>query len=142
VCALGGVQLPTLYHFFGDKQGLMQAVVDNAFDRYLTRKARVATSARPADNLRRGWDLHVGFARTHTGIYPLMYPAAGPMPDAAVRSEQRLRAGFDELAAQGCLRPGVTAAQAAKTLGAALHGVALAVVRDPRSASNTVEHGP
>ena len=33
------MKAPTLYHhFFGDKRGLMDAVIDDAFDRYMTQK--------------------------------------------------------------------------------------------------------
>src|SRR5271163_1010934 len=38
VCEAAGVTPPTLYHHFGDKDGLEQAVVAGAFERYLARK--------------------------------------------------------------------------------------------------------
>jgi AcrR family transcriptional regulator len=38
VCEAVGVGAPVLYRLFGDKNGLLAAVVDNAFDRYLALK--------------------------------------------------------------------------------------------------------
>ncbi|MGY2061225.1 TetR/AcrR family transcriptional regulator, partial [Nocardia gipuzkoensis] len=35
ICELAGVQAPTLYHHFGDKQGLLDAVATYGFERYL-----------------------------------------------------------------------------------------------------------
>jgi AcrR family transcriptional regulator len=35
VCAAAGVGAPTLYHHFGDKDGLLDAVVAYGFERYL-----------------------------------------------------------------------------------------------------------
>ena len=45
-----GVKAPTLYHHFGDKKGLLDAVVTDAFDRYLARKRALPGRAmrRPA----------------------------------------------------------------------------------------------
>ena len=40
-----GVKAPTLYHHFGDKQGLLDAVVTEAFDRYLAQKRALSPRA-------------------------------------------------------------------------------------------------
>ena len=41
VCAAAGVGAPTLYHHFGDKEGLLDAVVTYGFERYLARNGTV-----------------------------------------------------------------------------------------------------
>lgn len=38
VCEAAGVGAPALYRHFGDKEGLLSAVVDQGFDRYLATK--------------------------------------------------------------------------------------------------------
>ena len=70
-----GVTAPTLYHHFGDKQGLLDAVVTDAFERYLARKRALRPTGDPATDIRRGWDAHVEFARANPALYRLMWPA-------------------------------------------------------------------
>jgi AcrR family transcriptional regulator len=95
ICAGAGVQLPTLYHFFGDKQGLLDAVLPASLDRYLEHKHGLRPTGYPRADLRRGWDPHVDFARQSPAIYPLMFPLRpGPAPEAARRSLELLRVGF------------------------------------------------
>ena len=127
-----GVKAPTLYHHFGDKRGLMDAVVSDAFERYLAEKRRLRPTGDPVVDLRRGWDAHVAFARANPVVYQLMFPAHGVRPSAAARESQRLlREGFDQLAAAGALRERVTADLATRSLSAALHGVTAAICREP-----------
>lgn len=73
VCTAAGVGAPTLYHHFGDKQGLFDAVAAYGFDEYLASKRAQGTTGDPVDDLRRGWDLHVEYGVTHPAFYTLMY---------------------------------------------------------------------
>jgi AcrR family transcriptional regulator len=84
VALAAGVQAPTIYRLFGDKNGLLDAVVQHGFASYLARKPPVAGTADPVAGLRAGWELHVD-----AGI-AVADPAA-----AAVT----LRAAADDLAA-------------------------------------------
>lgn len=137
ICAQVGVQLPTLYHFFGDKQGLLDAVLADSLDRYLTGKRSATRAGDPRKSLRQGWDLHVGFARENPAIYPLMFPAqADTATDAARSTLERLEEGFQRLADAGLLRTGMTAGLATRSLSAALHGVAMTVAREPARRDN------
>ena len=58
ICEQVGVKLPTLYHFFGSKQGLLDAVVERGFELYLSEKDATETSADPIQDIRTGWDVH------------------------------------------------------------------------------------
>jgi len=138
VCAAAGVQAPSLYHHFGDRAGLIRAVVDIAFEEYFHRKDAViaADDADPRTRVAAGWDAHVAFALAYPGLYPAMYPTSGPLPGQVERSGALLRAGFDELEQGGALRPGITAALATNALRAALRGVAHAVAANPGSDDN------
>jgi AcrR family transcriptional regulator len=132
-----GVKAPTLYHHFGDKRGLMDAVVTDAFERYLAEKRRLRPTGDPIVDLRRGWDAHVAFARANPVVYPLMFPDGGARPSAAARESLRLlREGFERLAAAGALREGVTPELATRSLSAALRGVTAAICREPAHRGN------
>lgn len=132
-----GVKAPTLYHHFGDKRGLMDAVVSDAFERYLAEKRRLPPTGDPVVDLRRGWDAHVAFARANPVVYQLMFPAGRGRPSPAARESLRLlREGLDRLAAAGALREGVTPELATRSLSAALHGVTAAICREPANRGN------
>src|ERR1041384_4220655 len=84
VCEAVGVGAPVLYRLFGDKKGLLSAVVDYGFERYLSGKRALVASDDPVRDLRDGWDSHVAFALAHPAVYRLMYsPAFENVPGAA-----------------------------------------------------------
>jgi AcrR family transcriptional regulator len=137
IYTLAGVKAPTLYHHFGDKQGLLDAVVTDAFDRYLAGKRALRAPADAATAIRLGWDAHVEFARKNPSLYRLMWPAGqADLPPAAADSARELRDGFGRLARAGQLRSGMTARHATRVLSAALSGVTAAVIRDPTDPGN------
>jgi AcrR family transcriptional regulator len=137
IYALAGVKAPTLYHHFGDKQGLLDAVVTDAFERYLAAKRALPPSGDAAGAIRQGWDLHVSFALGNPALYRLMWPQGqANLPPAAAESARSLRDGFARLESQGALRPGITPRDATRTLSAALSGVTAAITRDPGDPGN------
>jgi AcrR family transcriptional regulator len=137
IYALAGVKAPTLYHHFGDKQGLLDAVVADAFERYLTQKRALPAARNPAAVIRQGWDTHVAFAQANPSLYRLMWPQApAGLPPAAAESARMLQDGFARLARRGQLRPGVSPSHAARVLSAALSGVTAAITRDPEDPGN------
>ena len=71
VCEAAGIQQPVLYRHFGDKDALLAAVVDYAFDQYLDTKRRAIKSDDPVDDLRSGWDSHTEFAMAFPSFYRL-----------------------------------------------------------------------
>lgn len=132
-----GVKAPTLYHHFGDRRGLMDAVVARAFDRYLEQKRELAPTGEPAIDVRRGWDVHVAFAQAEPAIYELMFPPdRRKAPHTAREATAHLRAGFDELDRRGALRSGVTPEHATRALSSALHGVTAAICRESGNPNN------
>ena len=130
VCEAVGVGAPVLYRLFGDKAGLLSAVVDYGFDRYLATKRAAEPSADPVEDLRTGWDTHVAFAQAHPTVYRLMYsPSFSAVPTAAAEALRLLREVLDRCAAAGRLR--VDPALAAQTIMSANIGVALSLVTQP-----------
>src|SRR5690348_11529826 len=75
VCDAARVTAPTLYHYFGDKDGLLAAVVDFGWAAFLETKRAVAAVVHDhvADDVRAGWDNHLEFARDNPSFYKLMW---------------------------------------------------------------------
>ncbi|MET9634467.1 TetR/AcrR family transcriptional regulator [Lentzea sp. NPDC006480] len=132
VCAAAGVGAPVLYRLFGDKNGLLSAVVDYGFDRYLATKREARPSADPVQDLRDGWDTHVGFARAHPSVYRMMYsPSFEAVPDAAKEALLLLRQVLERCAEAGRLR--IDPESAAQIIMSANVGVALSIVTQPET---------
>ncbi|GAA3351862.1 hypothetical protein GCM10020358_83150 [Amorphoplanes nipponensis] len=101
VSAAAGVQPPTIYRFFGDKQGLLDAIAVHGLRGYLATKATAAQSDDPVADLRRGWDLHVELGLANPALYTLMY--GRPRTDGAVSAATR--AAADVLAGTSAASP-------------------------------------
>jgi len=131
VSAAAGVQPPTIYRQFGDMRGLLDAVADDGFARYVRAKrakaARVDT-ADPVADLRAGWDLHIGFGLANPALYALMYgdPRPEALSAAAVEARHLLERLVQRVAEAGRLRVGIDRATA--LLHAAGVGVVLTLI--------------
>ena len=130
ICQAAGVGAPVIYRYFGDKNGLLSAVVDFGFEQYLQGKRAAIPSADPVDDLRSGWDNHVAFALANPNFYTLMYsPAREVRPNALGEAHQLLTAIVERVAAEGRLR--TDSALAAQMIMSANTGVALALIHRP-----------
>ncbi|MCM0638803.1 TetR/AcrR family transcriptional regulator [Cellulomonas wangsupingiae] len=131
VGAAAGVQAPTIYRLFGDKQGLLDAVTAQRFEEYLAAKTQRARADDPVDDLRLGWDLHVGFGLANPAVYVAIYgaPRAGEPAPAVRRSEEILVAMMRRVAAAGRLR--VDEDTAAQVFHAAGRGTTLLLIGTP-----------
>ncbi|MGQ0844625.1 MAG: TetR/AcrR family transcriptional regulator [Sporichthyaceae bacterium] len=85
VCEAAGVTAPTIYHHFGDKAGLYDAVAAFGFESYVVQKRSLAATEDPVADLHRAWDVHVDFGVSHPALYTLMYcvPRSGEDSPAA-----------------------------------------------------------
>ncbi|WP_406476603.1 TetR/AcrR family transcriptional regulator [Streptomyces sp. NBC_01615] len=130
VCEAAGVGAPALYRHFGDKEGLLSAVVDNGWDKYLATKRDRAPGTDPVQDLRDGWDTHTEFALQNPNLYRLMNsPAMRTPPAAALESHQILTSDLQRAAEQGKLR--LAPELAAQIIMSANVGVALMLVSRP-----------
>jgi pyridoxine 4-dehydrogenase len=108
-----GVAAPTLYHHFGDKAGLLNAVADEAFAAYLERKRAVPRTGDLLADFTAGWGMHIGFGVENPVLYALMYGGAdGRRSRAAQTAETKLRRGLERMAGAGLLRMPVDQAMA------------------------------
>jgi AcrR family transcriptional regulator len=75
VALAAGVQAPSIYRLFGDKDGLLDAVAEHGFASYVAQKPPVDTDDDPVEGLRAGWNLHVGFGLANPALFRLMHTA-------------------------------------------------------------------
>ncbi len=131
VSAAAGVQAPTIYRLFGDKQGLLDAVVTHGFETYLAEKTVREETDDPVADLRAGWDLHVGLALERPALYRLMYarPLGEGYSPAARAAFGALAALVHRIAAAGRLR--VPEGRAVGLVHSAGSGTALSLIAVP-----------
>ncbi|MFE5735598.1 TetR/AcrR family transcriptional regulator [Streptomyces celluloflavus] len=74
VADAAGLQPPALYRLFGDKEGLLDAVAEYGFTRFLAAKQQIDPAPQdPVKELRDGWDIVVEFGLDNPALYTLMY---------------------------------------------------------------------
>ncbi|MFB4318777.1 TetR/AcrR family transcriptional regulator [Actinomadura sp. 21ATH] len=131
VSAAAGVQSPTLYRLFADMNGLLEAVAAEGFARYLAGKQAQELSDDPVDDLRGGWDLHVGFGLENPAHYLLMYaqPKPGHRHPAAEQGVARLRMLVERIAEAGRLV--VSVDTAVSMMHSACVGVTMNLIATP-----------
>jgi len=131
VSAAAGVQAPAIYRIFGDKQGLLDEVTRAGFERYLDSEATPEPSSGPLEDLRVGWDQHVGFALANPYLYALVYGDPDRLRDSptAAAAQAVVAAKVHRLAAEGLL--GVNEERATQILLAAGCGTALTLIGSP-----------
>jgi len=128
-CEAAGVTAPTLYHHFGDKEGLLAAIVDFGWAAFLESKRETAAvvHAHIGDDIRAGWDNHIEFARENPNFYKLMWSPAVSADSAAFREAFQML--YDRLAlgaSRGQLR--VSVETAARMVMSATTGAALSLI--------------
>lgn len=134
VSAAAGVQPPTIYRLFGDKQGLLDAVVAHGFAAYLADKTPTEPTGDPVEDLRAGWDLHVGLGLANPALYRLMYgqQRSGASSPAALAAFDVLAGHIRRIAEAGRLR--IPEGRAAALVHAAGSGTTLALIATPEDA--------
>ncbi|GAB3161257.1 TetR/AcrR family transcriptional regulator [Amycolatopsis stemonae] len=130
ICERAGVQAPTLYHHFGSKQGLLDAVVNYGFTQYVQTPD---AGGDPVERIRAGWDRHVEYGLENPRFYVLLYGQIEPGVPCNLTSsaEAMLLELFTPLAREGRLR--VEAAEAARQFAAAGSGVTLSLIAQPEA---------
>lgn len=127
---LAGVKAPTLYHHFGDKEGLLDAVVARGFEQYLAHERGVGISDDPVADVRRFWDAHVQFGLEQPDVYSVMFGNVRPeqRPVIVIETETVLEGILGNAARQGLLV--VPPRQAARAILAANVGVTLMLIAE------------
>lgn len=71
VCEAVGIKAPTLYHYFGGKDGLEKSLIERGMAEFMHLKQTTASSDDPFKQLKSGWDLAVEFALERPSLYKL-----------------------------------------------------------------------
>jgi AcrR family transcriptional regulator len=127
ICARAGVGAPTLYHHFGSKQGLLDAVVEYGLGQYATD----GTEGDAVADLRAGWDNHVRYGLDHPAFYVLLYGriAAGRPCKVTAVAEARLRTLVERLDRDGLLLAPIE--EVVQQIVAANVGITLQLIAEP-----------
>ena len=132
VAEAAGVQAPTIYRLFGDKDGLVDAVAEHVMATYVTAKS-VTTAADPVTDLRLGWRTHVEFGLANPELFALLTTPGRSEPSPATTAGiEVLRARVRRLAEAGLLK--VDEARAVAMIHAAGTGTVLALLPTPPGA--------
>jgi AcrR family transcriptional regulator len=128
VCTRAGVTAPTVYHHFGDRQALIDRVVDDCFARFDQWLVEHPAPADPVEALHWGFDRYVEFGLAHPTHYRLLFGRRHATPSAqGLAAYDRLRRGMSDVERAGRLRIDVD--EATLAYWTAMHGVtALAIL--------------
>src|SRR6202140_1048132 len=133
ICERAGVQAPTLYHHFGNKQALLNAVITHGFNRFLADRADQdpGDAEDPLDDIREGWNLHVSYGLENPNFYTRIYgrPVPGQPCGVISQVEQMILRTLRSAGERGRLR--VPPEQAAREILAASTGVVLTLIAQP-----------
>jgi AcrR family transcriptional regulator len=97
VADAAGVQAPTIYRLFGDKDGLLEAVAEHAMTAFAAEKARAVRAAGddasdPVEDLRTGWAMTIGFGLANPHLFTLLADPERGRRSPAARAGVRLLA--------------------------------------------------
>jgi AcrR family transcriptional regulator len=111
ICAIANVTAPTLYHHFGNADGLLSAAIAEAFRQFLESKKAAVNSPDPETALRQGWDDYVRFAAARPRLYAAMMTRVlkGGTLAAAEQGAALLTQRIQAIAAEGRLVQSVEA---------------------------------
>ncbi|MCA5924760.1 TetR/AcrR family transcriptional regulator [Curtobacterium oceanosedimentum] len=144
-----GVQAPTIYRLFGDKDGLLEAVAEHAMATFSAIKADAVRAARddatdPVEDLRTGWSMTIGFGLANPDLFVLLSDPERGRRSAAARAGTALLAERIQRVAEAG-RLAVPERRAVELVHAAGTGAVLAVLaapadeRDPSLADDVLE---
>jgi AcrR family transcriptional regulator len=105
VAQAAGVQAPTIYRLFGDKDGLIEAVAEQEMATYVAAKASTVADRDPVAALRAGWRRHLDFALANPDLYALLSaPGSNRASPALAAGITVLRGLVHRIAEAGRLR--------------------------------------
>jgi len=128
VADAAGTQPPTIYRYFGDKDGLLGAVADHVMTTYVKEKATKAdqesiSGGDALDDLRASFRQHIEFGLANPELFTFMIDPRRARTAAVADGRDVLRARVHRLAATGVLR--VSEQRAVEMISAAGNGAIL-----------------
>lgn len=132
VAQAAGAQAPSIYRFFGDKDGLVNAVAEHVMEQWVTQKAAAVPGedADPMAALRSGWESQIEFGLANPELYALLNaPERSRRSPATAAGIEILQARIRRLAQTGVLR--VSERRALEMVHAAGTGAVLTLLGTP-----------
>lgn len=120
VCDAAGVKAPTLYHYFGDKDGLAAALVKQGLADFMAKKRMPLPSDDLMDQLRSGWDVVLDFALKRPNLSALMLEQSNEHPELLQDSYDLMRGRVQRLVDSGRFKLSVD--ESARAIWAASFG--------------------
>jgi AcrR family transcriptional regulator len=96
-----GVSPPTIYRLFGEKDGLLSAVAEYGYARFVSAKSPLRPTDDPVEDLRSAWSLAVEFGLSNPELFLLMYTE--PHSAGRLRVAESLAADIMQASAQGAV---------------------------------------
>ncbi len=130
-----GVQAPTIYRLFGDKDGLLDAVAEYVMATYVSAKVAIVEAASaddvdPLDDLRAGWDMQIDFGVANPTLFALLSDPGRALRSPAAQSGKRvLESRVHRIAVAGRLR--VSEQRAVELIHAAGTGTVITILSTP-----------
>lgn len=93
VCECAGVTAPTLYHHYGDKDGLLRAVAQAELLAMFARKQGMKSTGDPLKDVKRGWDDWVEFAIEHPHLARALQASGGATTQPLREAAEAIAAG-------------------------------------------------
>lgn len=130
-----GVQAPTIYRLFGDKDGLLEAVAEHVMASHVSAKAATVEAASaaevdPLDDLRTGWEMQIDFGFANPAIFRLLTEPDRALHSPAAQAGKRiLESRVHRVAQAGRLR--VTERRAVDLIQAAGTGAIQTLLATP-----------
>jgi AcrR family transcriptional regulator len=132
VCEEAGVTMPTLYHHFGNRDGLLSAVHAVALEKFMAKKRALGQTLDPVADLRSGCEQVLEFARAHPAVTAAVMARAIEQPQLLSQAYGLMRARVERCAKDEALR--VPADQAAEHVWAVIQGLVLSIIASPGGA--------
>ena len=130
-----GYTAPTISHYFRDKDGLIDALLEERFSRLLQRVRRVQLGPDPIENMREYSRAFLRFASSNPTFYRVMIRGASDGGErkvlAAEQAREMMAGQLEALAKQGRLWTSDVDA-ALQSLWAVLHGVVALKLGNPK----------
>lgn len=130
-----GVQAPTIYRLFGDKDGLLEAVAEHVMAAFVTTKAALVEAAEaddvdPLEDLRTSWHAQIAFGVSNPALFRFLSDPGRVERSPAAQSGMRvLAARVHRVAVAGRLR--VSEQRAAQLIQAAGVGTITTILATP-----------
>ena len=128
VCEKVGVKAPTIYYYFKDKRGVIEAVIGLAYQKYGQTYLELAKHKSPVVALKLSWDLFIEFVDKNPELYHAIVEAhlRQRIPKEGVELFEKIAEIFKKLEEKGKLR--LPYSKAAEIFYAAAYGQALVYV--------------